>query len=59
MNRLVIIVRGGCVVGVYSPAAGQPCAVEIIDVDNLRETSSREAIESEIKQACNGLESIY
>lgn len=55
MNKLVIIIRGGCVVNVYGSV---PEKVEVIDLDDLQELHAT-AIESILTEAKEGLSEIY
>ena len=57
MKKLLIIVRGGCVIGVH---ASQAMEVEVLDIDNLEDAGiSRETINETVHLASEGLEDIY
>ena len=54
-KELVILVRGGCVVGVH---ANVEVRVVLLDVDNLREGHSSQEIDDIIDSAREGLEEL-
>lgn len=57
MNRTVIIIRGGCIVGVYS---GTKQDVQVIDASDLVDANfSEKDIRETINKAREGLEEIY
>lgn len=57
MNKIVIIIRGGCVQAVYSSDAA---SVEVVDIDNLNELEVHPDVISEtLQEAKEGLRKVY
>lgn len=56
MNKIVIIIRGGCVQSVYSQDNAK---VEIIDCDDLSELTGAESVRETINEAKEGLRKVY
>ena len=62
--KIVIVLRGGCVLAVYAPAAftgpsPKNQTIEIVDCDDLSETLSRESVAETVDETAAGLSRVY
>ena len=57
MNRILIITRGGIVLAVHATMPNQ--VIEVLDLDDLRETVGSQEVTETINKAREGMKEIY
>lgn len=55
--KILLVMRGGCLIAAYAPQPGTK--IEIIDCDDLTQTTSSETMADLVDESATGLARIY